>query len=228
MGDGFGRSTDDGGEETSHPEGRPQPVRNPSKTAKNRTQGRRMLPAKSRRDARGGAIFAPDPFHGTAASCGRQVLLRAFNRLRRAASARADRMTAVEYEQNLETNTTAQRILNFYVKAVSGTRAITQFHHHRTYGDRSWTSKNYWLLNPNSISSSTGSLPLFGWEGNQVHARRFVEGLLHRGERRNAENIAEAIDGAPVRSLQAFITTGSWADHDVLGRDASVCVERSR
>jgi SRSO17 transposase len=59
-------------------------------------------------------------------------------------------------------------------------------------------------------------LPLFGWEGNQAHARRFVEGLLHRGERRNAENIAEAIDGAPVRSLQAFITTGSWADHDVL------------
>ncbi len=59
-------------------------------------------------------------------------------------------------------------------------------------------------------------LPLFGWEGNQPHARRFVEGLLHRGERRNAENIAEAIDGAPVRSLQAFITTGSWADHDVL------------
>ena len=59
-------------------------------------------------------------------------------------------------------------------------------------------------------------LPLFGWEGNHAHARRFVEGLLHRGERRNAENIAEAIDGAPVRSLQAFITTGRWADHDVL------------
>jgi SRSO17 transposase len=59
-------------------------------------------------------------------------------------------------------------------------------------------------------------LPLFGWEGNQAHARRFVEGLLHRGERRNAENIAEAIDGAPVRSLQAFITTGSWDDREVL------------
>src|SRR6516165_6854714 len=59
-------------------------------------------------------------------------------------------------------------------------------------------------------------LPLFGGEGNRAHARRFVEGLLHRGERRNAENIAEAIDGAPVRSLQAFITTGSWADRDVL------------
>ena len=59
-------------------------------------------------------------------------------------------------------------------------------------------------------------VPLFGGEGNQAHARRFVEGLLHRGERRNAENIAEAIDGGPVRSLQAFIATGSWADQDVL------------
>ena len=29
--------------------------------------------------------------------------------------------------------------------------------------------------------------PLFGGEGNQGHARRFVEGLLHGGERRNAE-----------------------------------------
>jgi SRSO17 transposase len=59
-------------------------------------------------------------------------------------------------------------------------------------------------------------VPLFGGEGNQAHARRFVEGLLHRGERRNAENIAEAMDGGPVRTLQAFITTGSWADQDVL------------
>jgi SRSO17 transposase len=59
-------------------------------------------------------------------------------------------------------------------------------------------------------------VPLFGGEGNQAHARRFVQGLLHRGERRNAENIAEAIDGVPVRSLQAFVTTGSWADQDIL------------
>jgi hypothetical protein len=32
--------------ETSHPEGRPQPVRNPGETAKDRTQGRGILPAK--------------------------------------------------------------------------------------------------------------------------------------------------------------------------------------
>jgi DDE superfamily endonuclease len=58
--------------------------------------------------------------------------------------------------------------------------------------------------------------PWFGGEGNQSHARRFVEGLLHRGERRNTENIAEAMNGGPVRSLQAFIATGGWADQDVL------------
>jgi SRSO17 transposase len=61
-------------------------------------------------------------------------------------------------------------------------------------------------------------LPLFGHDGNAAHARRFVQGLLHRGERRNAENIAEAMRGGPVRSLQAFITTGAWSDADVLAR----------
>ena len=54
--------------------------------------------------------------------------------------------------------------------------------------------------------------PLFGHEGNQAHARRFVQGLLRGGDRRNAENIAEALDGGPVRSLQAFVTTGAWED----------------
>ena len=54
--------------------------------------------------------------------------------------------------------------------------------------------------------------PLFGRDENQAHARRFVQGLLHGGERRNAENIAQAMSGGPVRSLQAFITTGAWCD----------------
>jgi SRSO17 transposase len=52
--------------------------------------------------------------------------------------------------------------------------------------------------------------PLFGVEENQGHARCFVQGLLHPGERRNSENIAEAIAGCKVRNLQAFITTGAW------------------
>jgi SRSO17 transposase len=58
--------------------------------------------------------------------------------------------------------------------------------------------------------------PLFGAEQNQDHARCFVQGLLHPGERRNSENIAEAIAGCNVRNLQAFITTGAWLDTAVL------------
>src|SRR3954447_17237199 len=58
--------------------------------------------------------------------------------------------------------------------------------------------------------------PLFGRDENQAHARRFVQGLLHKGERRNIENIAEALDGGPVRSLQAFVTTGVWHDPEIL------------
>jgi SRSO17 transposase len=58
--------------------------------------------------------------------------------------------------------------------------------------------------------------PLFGRDENQAHARRFVQGLLHKGERRNIENIAEALAGGPVRSLQAFVTTGVWQDSELL------------
>jgi SRSO17 transposase len=58
--------------------------------------------------------------------------------------------------------------------------------------------------------------PLFGPDGNQAHARRFVQGLLRGGDRRNAENIAETMLGGPVRTLQAFIATGSWSDREIL------------
>lgn len=60
--------------------------------------------------------------------------------------------------------------------------------------------------------------PLFGTPENQIHANHFVQGLLHKGERRNTENIAEAIQGCTVRNLQAFITTGVWQDAQVLSR----------
>ncbi len=63
-----------------------------------------------------------------------------------------------------------------------------------------------------------GYAPLFERDANAVHAKRFVQGLLHRGERRNAENIAEAMNGGPVRNLQAFLTTGAWSDAAVLAR----------
>src|SRR5258708_38527209 len=53
---------------------------------------------------------------------------------------------------------------------------------------------------------------------NETHARRMVQGLLRVGERRNIENIAEALEGGPVRSLQAFITTGAWNDAEILSQ----------
>jgi SRSO17 transposase len=58
--------------------------------------------------------------------------------------------------------------------------------------------------------------PLFGREENAAHGRRFIQGLLRGGERRNAENIGEALQGGPVRSLQAFLTTGAWQDSALL------------
>jgi SRSO17 transposase len=57
---------------------------------------------------------------------------------------------------------------------------------------------------------------LFGRDENQAHACRFIQGLLYGGERRNAENVAQATKGGPVRTLQAFISTGAWADSEIL------------
>ena len=60
--------------------------------------------------------------------------------------------------------------------------------------------------------------PLFGREENQAHARVFVQGLLRGEDRRSCENIAEAMDGGPVRTVQAFIATGAWSDRAILGK----------
>lgn len=58
--------------------------------------------------------------------------------------------------------------------------------------------------------------PLFGRPEAQGHARRFVQGLLLGGDRRSVENIAEAVDGCVVRSLQQFIATAPWDTAAVL------------
>jgi SRSO17 transposase len=58
--------------------------------------------------------------------------------------------------------------------------------------------------------------PLFGREEAQEHANRFVQGLLLGGDRRSVENIAEAIAGCVVRSLQKFIAQAPWSDDPVL------------
>ncbi len=57
---------------------------------------------------------------------------------------------------------------------------------------------------------------LFGRDEAQDHANRFVQGLLLGGDRRGVENIAEAIDGCVVRSLQKFIAQSPWSDDDIL------------
>jgi SRSO17 transposase len=59
-------------------------------------------------------------------------------------------------------------------------------------------------------------LPLFGREENQPHARRFIHGLLGGQERRNVENVAEAVEGGVVRTMQKFVAQGSWGSADVL------------
>lgn len=59
-------------------------------------------------------------------------------------------------------------------------------------------------------------LPLFGRPENHKHAEHFVQGLLGGQERRNTENVAEAVDGGVVRTMQKFVAQGCWDGVDVL------------
>jgi SRSO17 transposase len=65
----------------------------------------------------------------------------------------------------------------------------------------------------------------FGHAGNVVHARQLVHGLLDGSDRRNVENMAEAVEGGIVRTLQKFISQGAWDDRAVLGELRSQVVE---
>lgn len=56
----------------------------------------------------------------------------------------------------------------------------------------------------------------FGREETQRHADQYLQGLLLKGERRNAENIAESVEGGVVRSLQKFVGQARWQDDGVL------------
>ena len=58
--------------------------------------------------------------------------------------------------------------------------------------------------------------PHFGRDEARDHADRFVQGLLLGGDRRSVENIAEAIDGCVVRSLQKFIARSPWPDDELV------------
>lgn len=58
---------------------------------------------------------------------------------------------------------------------------------------------------------------LFGRAENHEHARQLVAGLLDGSDRRNVENMAEAVEGGVVRTLQKFIAQGCWEDRAILG-----------
>jgi SRSO17 transposase len=61
--------------------------------------------------------------------------------------------------------------------------------------------------------------PLFGRTEARERSEQYLRGLLvQQTDRRNAENLAESIDGATPRSLQRFLTESPWADELVIDR----------
>ena len=61
--------------------------------------------------------------------------------------------------------------------------------------------------------------PLFGGWAAQDRGEQYLRGLLvGRAERRNAENLAEQVEGATPRALQRFLTEAPWGSERVIGR----------
>jgi SRSO17 transposase len=59
--------------------------------------------------------------------------------------------------------------------------------------------------------------PLFGRRETRERSEQYLRGLLvQRSERRSAENLAEAIDGASARTLQMFLSDSPWSARAVL------------
>ena len=71
--------------------------------------------------------------------------------------------------------------------------------------------------------------PLFGTWASQDRGEQYLRGLLLGGaERRNAENLAEQVDGASPRALQRFLTEAPWSTErvsDRLQQDVAVELE---
>jgi SRSO17 transposase len=72
--------------------------------------------------------------------------------------------------------------------------------------------------------------PLFGGWMAQDRGEQYLRGLLIGGaERRNAENVAEQVDGATARALQRFLTESPWSVARVTERlqaDVAALLER--
>ncbi|MDA8259557.1 MAG: IS701 family transposase [Betaproteobacteria bacterium] len=61
--------------------------------------------------------------------------------------------------------------------------------------------------------------PLFGRTEARERSEQYLRGLLvQQTDRRNAENLAETIEGATPRSLQRFLTESPWDDGAVIAR----------
>jgi SRSO17 transposase len=61
--------------------------------------------------------------------------------------------------------------------------------------------------------------PLFGRSEARARSEQSLRGLLvQQTDRRNAENLAEAIEGATPRALQRFLSEASWSDEAVTAR----------
>jgi SRSO17 transposase len=59
--------------------------------------------------------------------------------------------------------------------------------------------------------------PLFGRAATRRRSEQYLRGLLvQRADRRNAENLAEAVVGATPRTLQRFLTDAPWTPRPVL------------
>jgi SRSO17 transposase len=71
--------------------------------------------------------------------------------------------------------------------------------------------------------------PLFGGWAAQDRGEQYLQGLLlGRAERRNAENLAEQVEGATPRALQRFLTDAPWSVARVTDRlqeDTAVLLE---
>src|SRR3954454_8150631 len=59
--------------------------------------------------------------------------------------------------------------------------------------------------------------PLFGRREAQHRSEQYLRGLMvQHADRRNAENIAEAIPSATARTLQRFLTAAPWQHRPVI------------
>lgn len=71
--------------------------------------------------------------------------------------------------------------------------------------------------------------PLFGRKEARRRSEQYLRGLLVQdAERRNAENLAEAIDGATARALQRFLTEAPWDPGPVIDELQAYVGERLR